>query len=90
MTAKSRTNASAKRSLAGALAVAAVLAVAGPARADDYDPGRAGHPLRLIAYALHPVGVAIDYLLMRPAHWLVEKEPARTIFGHTGDTHRVR
>ena len=68
-----------KTAVAGALA-AALLATAVPARADDYDSGHAGHPLRIIAYALHPVGVAIDYLLMRPAHWLVHKEPAKTIF----------
>jgi hypothetical protein len=71
--------------LAGAFAFAAALSMASPAAADDYNPRRAGHPLRIIAYALHPVGVAFDYLLFRPAHWLVSKEPARTIFGHTGD-----
>ena len=71
-----------------AAAVAAVLlGSASPAAADDYDPLRAGHPLRIIAYALHPIGVAFDYLLFRPAHWLGHKEPVRTIFGHTGDQH---
>jgi len=69
--------------LAGAL-----LGTARPASADDYDPRRAGHPLRIIAYALHPIGVAFDYLLFRPAHWLGHREPIRTIFGHTGDEHR--
>ena len=69
--------------LAGAL-----LGAANPASADDYDPRRAGHPLRIIAYALHPIGVAFDYLLFRPAHWLGHREPIRTIFGHTGDEHR--
>lgn len=67
--------------LAGALA----LPLAGAAHADDYDPERAGHPLRIVAYALHPVGVTLDYLLMRPAHWLVSHEPLRTFFGHTDD-----
>ena len=41
--------------LASALLVSAV-----PAAADEYDPRRAGHPLRIIAYVLHPVGVAFD------------------------------
>ncbi len=65
--------------------VAAVLLLAGasgPAFADEYDKSMAGHPLRIVAYALHPVGVAIDYLIMRPAHWLVSQEPMKTIFGH--------
>lgn len=51
--------------------------------ADDYDARQAGHPLRIVAYAMHPVGVALDYLLMRPLHWVVSHEPMKTIFGHT-------
>ena len=59
------------------------LAVAGPASADDeHDPERTGHPLRIVAYVLHPVGVVVDTLLFRPAHWLVNHEPFRTLFGH--------
>src|SRR5262245_41672729 len=73
--------------LAAAAGLGVVLGAASPAAADDYDPLRAGHPLRVIAYALHPVGVALDYLIFRPAHWLGHKEPIRTIFGHTGEQH---
>jgi hypothetical protein len=58
------------------------LALALPAAADEYEPERAGHPLRIVAYALHPVGVLVDYLFLRPAHWLGSHEPLRTIFGH--------
>lgn len=58
------------------------VASASPTRADDYDEKSSGHPLRIIAYVLHPVGVAIDYLLLRPAHWLGSREPMKTIFGH--------
>ncbi len=58
------------------------IASATPVRADDYDEKSSGHPLRIIAYVLHPVGVAIDYLLLRPAHWLGSREPLKTIFGH--------
>lgn len=54
------------------------------AAADDYDEKSSGHPLRIIAYVLHPVGVAIDYLVLRPAHWLGSREPIKTIFGHEG------
>ena len=50
--------------------------------ADEYDEDSAGHPLRIVAYVLHPVGVAIDYLVLRPAHWLVSHEPMKTLFGH--------
>ena len=70
--------------LAGAVALA-LLAGAAPAVADEYEPKRAGHSLRIVAYVVHPVGVAIDYLVMRPAHWLVSHEPLKTIFGHEDD-----
>jgi len=69
-----------------ALLLALVLAIpffaATGARADEYDPERAGHPVRILAYILHPVGVAFDYLLFRPAHWVGSREPFKTIFGH--------
>ena len=61
----------------------ALLASSAAARADEYDPQRAGHPLRIVAYVLHPFGVAVDYLILRPAHWAGSHEPLRTIFGHT-------
>ncbi len=66
--------------LAGVCAM--TLSFASPALADEYDEDSAGHPLRIVAYVLHPVGVAIEYLILRPAHWLVTQEPMKTVFGH--------
>lgn len=64
-------------------AVAFCVALATPAaQADDYEHDRAGHPVRIIAYVLHPVGVVLDYLIFRPAHWLGHREPFQTLFGH--------
>lgn len=65
-----------------AIAVGLVLVLASPVAADEYDASKSGHPLRMIAYALHPVGVLIDYVLLRPAHWLGSLEPIKAIFGH--------
>jgi hypothetical protein len=64
---------------AGVLAWTAAPAEAQP---DRYDPKRAGNPLRITAYALHPVGVLIDYGLMRPCFWVVQREPFSSIFGY--------
>lgn len=50
---------------------------------DTHDPTRAAHPLRMAAYALHPVGVTLDWVIVRPAVWVVKREPFRTIFGYT-------
>lgn len=68
--------------LAAALSLALTAGWASPASADEYDPQDAGHPVRIVAYVLHPIGVAIDYLLLRPAHWVGHQEPFRTLFGH--------
>jgi len=72
-----------------AIALAAgLLLAAPPAFSDDYESQSAGHPLRIAAYVLHPVGVALDYLIFRPAHWLGSKGPMKTIFGHDDATPR--
>lgn len=52
------------------------------ASADDYDDEKSGHPLRVVAYVLYPVGLLIDTLIFRPAHWLGSCEPFSTLFGH--------
>ena len=53
--------------------------------ADDHDPRRSGHPLRVAAYIFHPVGVLLDTLIFRPAHWVVSHEPLTTLFGHDAE-----
>ena len=67
------------------LAVLAFAAVAMPARAAEevYDPSRAGNPVRIAAYIMSPVGVLIDYAILRPAWWIGSHEPFRTIFGRS-------
>ncbi len=55
--------------------------------ADEYDPQEAGHPLKLVAYLAFPIGTLLDYGLMRPAYWVVQKEPFRTIFGYEYMSH---
>jgi hypothetical protein len=70
---------------AAALIFAAAALAASPALADEYDAHRAGHPLRVVAYVLHPIGVTLDYLLFRPAHWVGSLPVIRTVFGHEVD-----
>ena len=72
------------RRLTSALAFLALIAplAAAPASADEYDPQKAAHPLRIVAYALHPIGVMLDVLLVRPAHWVVTHESMARLFGH--------
>lgn len=52
-----------------------------PAYFDEYDDSEA-HPLRIAAYALHPVGYTVEWLLMRPFHTIVSQPELAPIFGH--------
>jgi hypothetical protein len=73
-----------RRVLCAGFLVFALLAVAAPSgAADGYDSKRAGHPLRIVAYVLHPAGVILDTVIFRPAYWLGSHEPLRTLFGVT-------
>ncbi len=71
-----------RRRCAALVLVGALAALATPMAADEYDARRAGHPLRVLAYALHPVGVALDWLIFRPAHWAGSQPAMSYIFGH--------
>ena len=67
------------------VALAALLALvlgAAPAQADEHDKTRSGHPLRVVAYILYPVGLLLDTLIYRPAHWLGNQKFVKTVFGH--------
>jgi hypothetical protein len=65
------------------MVVVAVLFLAGPVSAyhDEYDDGES-HPLRIAAYALHPVGFTLEWLIFRPIHALVSQPELEPIFGH--------
>lgn len=65
------------------LAVALCLHAAPAWSAAKYDPAEAGQPVRVVAYVVHPVGVVLDYLILRPAYWIGSYEPFRTLFGRT-------
>jgi len=71
------------RRVVGTLALASLLLAAPTAAvANEYDSERAGHPLRVVGYVLHPIGVLVDTLVFRPAHWVISHEPLRSLFGH--------
>ena len=74
-----------KRSTVGlltAVAVGAVMATAPPVRAHDYDRGNSDHPLRYVTYLVYPVGMALEYSITRPIHYLVSQPYWRYVLGH--------
>jgi len=52
------------------------------ARAHDAYDDSESHPLRLAAYALHPVGFALEWLFTRPLHFVVSNPGLDRVFGH--------
>lgn len=79
-----RDNARRTRRMLMALIVGLVIGASpGASLANEHDSSRSGHPLRVVAYLLHPVGYLADLLIMRPAHWVVNQDGIRSLFGHT-------
>jgi len=69
----------------GLLAVVLVVmmsAIAVPVAAHDYDRDNDGHILRIVAHVLHPIGMGLEYGIMRPIHQLVSLPGWRFILGH--------
>jgi hypothetical protein len=72
------------RSTFGMLALALCLALPGAARAaaDEYDDSQS-HPLRVVTYLVHPIGMAFEWVLFRPFHQIVAASPeTEYVFGH--------
>ena len=66
-----------------AAAIVLFLAVPTKSEAHDYDRDDSEHPLRYVAYAIHPIGIALEYIVFRPIHKLVSLNKATSVtFGH--------
>ena len=50
--------------------------------AHEYDRDDSDYPLRYIAYAAYPFGLAVEYAVLRPIHWAVSQPKWCKIFGH--------
>ena len=73
------------RLLAAVIAVCAALVCAPPrgfAAPDEYDDSQS-NPFRLLGYMFYPVGIAAEWAIFRPIHFLVSAtKPQEYVFGH--------
>jgi len=71
------------RSMIAMLAVVAALMMPSLAgAADEYDDSQS-HPLRIATYLVHPVGMALEWVIFRPFHLLTSHSPdTEYVFGH--------
>ncbi|NQU43265.1 OmpA family protein [bacterium] len=71
-----------KLKLAALLLGSALLFQLVPVQANDYDRNDTDNPIRLVAYVLHPFGVALEWAVMRPVHWLAHQSGFSYVMGH--------
>ena len=64
------------------LVAALTVCFAPAASAHQYDRDNSDMWLRYVAYALHPVGIALEYGVTRPIHWVVSQPHLNIVFGH--------
>lgn len=67
-------------------AVVGVLLLLGStgAFAHDFDRHYDQHPLRILAYPFHAVGIFAEFSVTRPIHWLASQKNWDVILGHVG------
>jgi hypothetical protein len=72
-----------KKTMFAAIFAAVLIFAPAQASAHEWDRDDADYPLRVAAYVLHPIGIAIEYLVLRPIHAIVSSsKDANIIFGH--------
>lgn len=72
-----------KRLMVGAVAAVLMLGMPLGVRAHDAYDDSETHPLRLAAYAVHPAGEVLEWIVFRPFHFLVSHPQLERFFGHT-------
>ena len=79
-----------KRVVSAVLLAGVLGCSAGPAFAvpDEYDDSQS-NPLRVAAYFVYTVGVALEWAIYRPLHYLVSRPSVEPIFGHTTPHYEV-
>ena len=70
-----------KKALIALLSVV-MLSMAAPSMAHRYQRNTTDNPFRLVGYIAHPIGIALEYGIMRPIHWAVSQHDTDIIFGH--------
>jgi len=58
------------------------LSIATPVLAHRYSRRDDGHILRLVAFVVHPIGIATEYVIARPIHQFVSQPNHDIVFGH--------
>lgn len=63
------------------LLIAVFFVLTSIAGAADYKRGADDNPVLLLSYVVHPIGVAAEYLVTRPIHWITKQVNLNKVFG---------
>jgi len=63
------------------LLLVAFLALGMTSQAADYRRGTDDNPVLIASYVAHPIGMAAEYLIARPAHWITKQIHLNKLFG---------
>lgn len=63
------------------LIIVAVLILSTFSFGTDYKRSKDDNPVRIAAYVVHPFGMAAEYLITRPIHWVVKQTDLDKVFG---------
>jgi hypothetical protein len=72
-----------KQLLMALVVAVGLVAIPATVRAHDAYDDTQSHPLRLAAYAINPIGFALEWLVTRPIHFVVSQPSTERVFGHT-------
>ena len=62
--------------------VAVLFSLSSVSFADQYKRGSEDdYPGRILAYVVHPFGMALEYAVTRPVHWITKQTELNKVFG---------
>jgi len=70
------------KKIAVAMLCLSIVAVSVPSMANRYKRGASDNPFRIVTYVVHPVGIALEYVITRPIHWLASQPNFDVAMGH--------
>jgi len=70
-----------KKLILAGLIVTIFLSLASVTNAADYKRGQDDNPVLIASYIVHPIGMAAEYAITRPIHWITKQVNLNKLFG---------
>ena len=70
-----------KKLMLAVLIVTIFVGLASVSSAADYKRGFDDNPVLIASYIVHPIGMAAEYAITRPIHWITKQVNLNKLFG---------